>query len=59
MQKAWLEARDWDELLPSDHQREWTEWFRELEDLELVKILRWKNRAFIHSVTRQRTHIQL
>ena len=40
MQKAWLEARDWDELLPSDHQREWTEWFRELEDLELVKILR-------------------
>ena len=40
MQKAWLEARDWDELLPSHHQREWTEWFRELEDLELVKIPR-------------------
>ena len=33
MQKAWLEARDWDELLPSYHQREWT-------DLELVKIPR-------------------
>ena len=67
MQKAWLEARDWDELLPSHHQREWTEWFRELKDLELVKIPRClkdpspkgKNRAFIHSVTRQRTHIQL
>ena len=41
MQKAWLEARYWDELLPSDHQREWTEWFRELEDLELVKIVRY------------------
>ena len=40
MQKAWLEARDWDELLPSHHQREWTEWFRELEDLEHVKIPR-------------------
>ena len=40
MQKGWLEARDWDELLPSHHQREWTEWFRELEDLELVKIPR-------------------
>ena len=33
MQKAWLEARDWDELLPSHHQREWT-------DHELVKIPR-------------------
>ena len=39
-QKAWLEAWDWDELLPSHHQREWTKWFRELEDLELVKIPR-------------------
>ena len=36
--KAWLGARDWDELLLSHHQREWTKWFRELEDLELVKI---------------------
>ena len=40
IQKAWLEARDWDELLPTPHQREWTKWFRELEDLELVKIPR-------------------
>ena len=37
IQKAWLEARDWDELLPTHHQREWTGWFRELDDLELVK----------------------
>ncbi|XP_068749345.1 uncharacterized protein [Montipora capricornis] len=40
IQKAWLEARDWDELLPTPHQREWTKWFRELEDLELVNIPR-------------------
>ena len=40
IQKAWLEARDWDELLPTHHQREWTKWFRELKDLELVKIPR-------------------
>ena len=40
IQKAWLEARDWDELLPTPHQREWTKWFRGLEDLELVKIPR-------------------
>ncbi|XP_068749347.1 uncharacterized protein [Montipora capricornis] len=40
IQKAWLEARDWDELLPTPHQREWTKWFRELEDLELVYIPR-------------------
>ena len=40
IQKAWLEARDWDELLPTPHQREWTKWFQELEDLELVKIPR-------------------
>ena len=39
-QKAWLEARDWDGLLPTHHQREWTKWFRELKDLELVKIPR-------------------
>ena len=37
IQKAWLEARDWDELLPTHHQREWTRWFRELKDLELDK----------------------
>ena len=40
IQKAWLEARDWDELLPTPHQQELTKWFRELEDLELVKIPR-------------------
>ena len=40
IRKAWLEARDWDELLPTPHQREWTKWFRELKDLELVKIPR-------------------
>ncbi|XP_068674061.1 uncharacterized protein [Montipora foliosa] len=40
IQKAWLEARDWDELLSTPHQREWTKWFRELEDLELVNIPR-------------------
>ena len=38
IQKAWLEARDWDELLPTHHQREWRKWFRELEDLEIMKI---------------------
>ena len=27
-------------MLPSLHQREWTEWFPELKDLELVKIPR-------------------
>ena len=51
IQKAWLEARNWDELLPTSHQKEWTKWFRELKDFELVKIprclktqvLRWKN----------------
>ena len=41
--KAWLGARDWDELLPSHHQREWTKWFRELDDLELVKTPRCLN----------------
>ena len=40
IQKEWLEARDWDEPLPIPHQQEWTKWFRELEDLELVKIRR-------------------
>ena len=40
IQKAWLEARDWEGLLPTHHQREWTKWFRELKDLELVKIPR-------------------
>ena len=40
IRKASLEARDWDELLPTPHQREWTKWFRELKDLELVKIPR-------------------
>ena len=40
IQKTWLEARDWDKVLPTRHQREWTNWFRELEDLELVKIPR-------------------
>ena len=35
--KAWLKAWDWDELLPTHHQRERTKWFRELEDLELVQ----------------------
>ena len=37
IQKAWLEARDWAELLPTHHQRESTGWFRELKDLELDK----------------------
>ena len=40
IQKAWQEAREWDELLPTPLQREWTKWFRELEDLELVKMSR-------------------
>ena len=38
IQKVWLEAWDWDELLPTSHQQEWTKWFRELKDLQLVKI---------------------
>ena len=38
IQKAWLRARDWDELLPTHPQQEWTKWFRELKDLECVKI---------------------
>ena len=40
IQKAWLEARDWDKLLPTHHQRPWIKWFRELKDLECVKIPR-------------------
>ena len=40
IQKAWLEAQDWEELLPTHHQREWTKWFRVLKDLELAKIPR-------------------
>ena len=40
MQKAWLEAGAWDDLLPKHHQKEWIKWFRELNDLELVKIPR-------------------
>ena len=31
IQKAWLEARDWEGLLPTHHQREWKKWFRELK----------------------------
>ena len=37
MQKAWLEAGTWDNLLPEHHQQECIKWFRELNDLELVK----------------------
>ncbi|PFX18796.1 hypothetical protein AWC38_SpisGene16828 [Stylophora pistillata] len=40
MQKAWLEAGAWDDLLPKHHQQEWIKWFRELSDLKLVKIPR-------------------
>ena len=40
MQKAWLEAGTWDDLLPEHHQQEWIKWFQELNDLELVKIPR-------------------
>ena len=40
IQKAWLEAGAWDDLLPKHHQQEWIKWFRELNDLELVKIPR-------------------
>ena len=40
MQKAWLEAGTWDDLLPEYHQQEWIKWFQELNDLELVKIPR-------------------
>ena len=38
IQKAWPRARDWDELLPTHPQQEWTKWFRELKDPECVKI---------------------
>ena len=40
IQKAWLEAQDWDELLPAYHQQQWTKWFQELDNPELVKITR-------------------
>ena len=40
MQKAWLEAGTWDDLLPEHHQQEWIKWIQELNDLELVKIPR-------------------
>ena len=40
IQKAWLEAQDWDELLPAYHQQQWTKWFQELDEPELVKITR-------------------
>ena len=40
MQKAWLEAGTWDDLLPEHHQQEWIKWFQELNDLELMKIPR-------------------
>ena len=41
IQKAWLEAGAWNDLLPKHHQQEWIKWFRELNDLELVKIPRY------------------
>ena len=40
IQKASPKVRDWDKLLPTHHLREWTKWFRELNDLECVKIPR-------------------
>ena len=67
IQKTRLEAQDWDELLPAYHQQDWTKWFRELDDLELVKITRCLKdpspkveELSIHTLMApQRTHIQL
>lgn len=40
MQKTWLETGAWDDSFPIHHQHEWIKWFRELNDLEFVKIPR-------------------
>ena len=40
MQKAWLDALEWDEGLPSEQREQWKTWFSELPLLEEIKIPR-------------------
>jgi len=40
IQKAWMEAADWDVLLPVRHQEQWRAWFQESRELEQIKIPR-------------------
>jgi len=53
MQQTWLQALEWDDVLPPEHKEQWKSWFSELPLLEEVKIPRCskdRNRE-VHSVT--------
>ena len=38
MQQAWVDALEWDEVLPSEQREQWKTWFGELPLLEEIKI---------------------
>ena len=40
MQQAWVDALEWDEVLPSERREQWKTWFGELPLLEEIKIPR-------------------
>ena len=40
MQQAWVDALEWDEVLPSEQREQWRTWFGELPLLEEIKIPR-------------------
>ena len=40
IQQAWIEAEDWDTLLPVHHQEQWKSWFQESSDLQRIRIPR-------------------
>ena len=40
MQQAWVDALEWDEVLPSEQREQWKTWFGELPLLEEIKIPR-------------------
>ena len=53
MQQTWLQALEWDDVLPPEHKEQWKSWFSELPLLQEVKIprcLKDRNRK-VRSVT--------
>ena len=40
MQQAWVDALEWDEVLPSEQREQWKTWFSDLHLLEEIKIPR-------------------
>ena len=38
MQQAWVDALEWDEVVPSEQREQWKTWFSELPLLEEIKI---------------------